>query len=160
VHNKLTCHRTDQIYGDSILSDQELPAVYPVSALKNLYTYQGAVPFTNAPLDNPVVVNLASGFWGIYPSVSEHWMAFVDDNLWGMGIYNPDCTRFLAGMSGKPGGEATDSSTSYIAPVKKAMLTKNCVYEYDYYVIIGTLTEIRSTIYKLHKMERQLKQQE
>ena len=63
-------------------------------------------------------------------------------------------------MSGKPGGEATDSSTSYIAPVKKAMLTKNCVYEYDYYVIIGTLTEIRSTIYKLHKKERQLKPQE
>jgi len=154
VHNKLTCHRTDQIYGDSILNDQELPAVYPVSALKNLYTYQGAVPFTNAPLDNPAVVNLASGFWGIYPAVSEHWMAFVDDNLWGIGIYNPNCTRFLAGMSGKPGGEASDSSTSYIAPVKKAMLTKNCVYEYDYYVIIGTLAEIRSTVYKLQSKEQ------
>jgi len=160
VHNRLTCHRSDQIYGDSILNDQELPAVYPISALKNLYTYTGAVPFSNAPLDNPVVVNLASGFWGIYPTVSEHWMAFVDDNLWGMGIYNPACTRFLAGMAGKPGGEASDGSTSYIAPVKKALLTKYCVYEYDYYVIIGTLTEIRSTIYKLHKMERQLKQQE
>jgi len=160
VHNKLTCHRTDQIYGDSIINDQELPAVYPVSALKNLYTYQGAAPFTNAPLDNPAVVNLSSGFWGIYPSVSEHWMAFVDDNHWGMAIYNPACTRFLAGMAGKSGGEATDKSTSYIAPVKKAMLTKNCVYEYDYYVIIGTLKEIRSTIYKLHKKERQLKPQE
>ena len=154
VHNKLTCHRTDQIYGDSILNDQELPAVYPISALKNLYTYQGKVPFTNAPLDNPAVINLASGFWGIYPTVSEQWMAFVDDNLWGMGIYNPNCTRFLAGMSGTIGGEASDGSTSYIAPVKKAMLTKNCVYEYDYYVIIGTLAEIRSTVYKLHLKQR------
>ena len=42
VHNRLTCHRTDQIYGDSILNDQELPAVYPISALKNLYAYQGS----------------------------------------------------------------------------------------------------------------------
>ena len=149
VHNKLTCHRTDQIYGDSIFNDQELPAVYPISALKNLYTYLGAAPYTNAPLDKPVVVNLASGFWGIYPTATEHWMAFVDNNLWGMGIYNPLCDKFLAGMAGSPNGEATDGSTSYIAPVKQAMLTKNCVYEYDYYVIIGTLAEIRSTVYKL-----------
>jgi hypothetical protein len=152
VHNKLTCHRTDEIYGDSILNDQELPAVYPISALKNLYTYLGTSPFTNAPADSPKVVNLASGFWGIYPNVTEHWMAFLDDNLWGMGIYNPNCTKFLAGMAGKNiDGEATDGSTSYIAPVKQAMLTKKCVYEYDYYVIIGTLTEIRNTVYKLQK---------
>ncbi len=150
VHNKLTCHRTDQIYGDSIFNDQELPAVYPISGLKNLYTYLGTAPFTNAKLDNPSVVNLSSGFWGIYPAVTEHWMAFVDNNLWGMGIYNPLCDKFLAGMAGSSNGEATDGSTSYIAPVKQAMLTKNCVYEYDYYVIIGTLSEIRSTVYKLH----------
>lgn len=150
VHNKLTCHRTDQIYGDSILNDQELPAVYPISALKNLYSYLGSAPFTNAPLDKPAIVNLSSGFWGIYPTVSEHWMAFVDDNLWGMGIYNPKCDRFLAGMAGTPGGEAADGSTSYIAPVKKEILYKNCIYEYDYYVIIGTLAEIRNTVYNLH----------
>ena len=151
VHNKLTCHRTDQIYGDSILNDQELPAVYPISALKHLFTYLGSAPFTNDKLDNPIVVNLSSGFWGIYQNVTEHWMAFVDNNNWGMGIYNPNCTKFLGGLAGTTGGEATDGSTSYIAPVKQAMLTKNCVYEYDYYVIVGTLSEIRSTVYTLHK---------
>ena len=152
VHNKLTCRRTDRIYGDSIPNDQELPAVYPISALKNLYTYLGNAPFTNAPVTNPTVVNLSSGFWGIYPNVSEHWMAFLDDNQWGMGIYNPKCDRFLAGMSGTIGGEATDGSTSYIAPVKKEVLYKNCVYEYEYYVIVGTLSEIRNIIYKLHQI--------
>jgi hypothetical protein len=151
VHNRLTCHRTDQIYGDSISNDQELPAVYPIATLKNLYTYLGAAPFTNAPMDNPTVINLASGFWGIYPTVTEHWMAFLDDNLWGMAIYNSNCTKFLAGMAGNDHtGEATDGSTSYIAPVKQAMLTKNCVYEYDYYVIVGTMAEIRIAVYKLH----------
>jgi len=150
VRNRLTCHRTDQIYGDSILNDQELPAVYPISALKNLYTYLGSVPFTNAPLDHPEVILLSSGFWGIYPNVTEHWMAFVDDNLWGMGIFNPKCDRFLAGMAGSPGKEAADGSTSYIAPVKKEILYKNCVYEYEYYVIIGKLPEIRQKVYQLN----------
>ncbi|KAA3660202.1 MAG: hypothetical protein DWQ10_07200 [Calditrichaeota bacterium] len=66
VHNKLTCFRTDSIYGENIANDQELPAVYPISALRNLYGYLGAAPFTKDTLNNPDVVNLSSGFWGVY----------------------------------------------------------------------------------------------
>jgi hypothetical protein len=150
VRNRLTCHRTNDPYGDNIESNQELPAVYPISALNNLYTYRGEKPFENAPLENPAVVNLASGFWGVYENVTEHWMAFVDDQKWGMGIYNPQCTSFLAGRSGQPGREATDGSTSYIAPVKKSRLLKNSTYEYEYDIIIGTLNDIRTAIYQLH----------
>lgn len=154
VHNRLTCHRTDQIYGDSIACDQELPAVYPVSALKNLYTYMGDAPFTKAQLNHPEVVFLSSGFWGRYNQVTEHWMAFVDDNQWGMGVYNPQCDRFLAGMAGQPGKEASDGSTAYIAPVKKTTLYKKCVYEYEYWIIIGKLDEIREAVYKLQKSNK------
>ena len=152
VRNRLTCHRTDNIYEEGILDDQELPAVYPVSALKNLYSYFGNVPFTNAALSNPATVNLSSGFWGRYinDTVTENWMAYVDDNQWGLGVYNPICTNFLAGMSGQPGGEATNGATSYIAPVKKEILNKNSIYEYEYYLIVGTLDDIRSKIYQIH----------
>jgi hypothetical protein len=66
-----------------------------------------------------------------------------------MAVYNPICTRFLAGMSGVPGKEAADGATSYIAPVKKEMLTKNCVYEYEYFIVIGSLKEMRHQIYQL-----------
>jgi len=149
VRNRLTCHRTDKLYGDSLLRDQELPAVYPVSALKNLYTYLGKAPFTKAPVEQLEVVNLKSGFWGIYQNVSENWMAFTDDAKWGMAVYNPLCIKFLAGMSGVPGKEATDGSTSYIAPVKKEILYKNCVYEYKYYILLGSLEEMRNRIYTL-----------
>ena len=152
IRNRLTCHRTDNVYGDSIVCDQELPAVYPISALKNLVTYLGLEPFTNDTLSKPEVIHLESGFWGRYENVPENWMAFVDDNHFGMAVYNPLCTRFLAGMSGVPGKEAADGSTSYIAPVKKEMLTKNSVYEYEYYVVIGTLDEMRKRIFQL-KME-------
>jgi hypothetical protein len=150
VHNRLTCHRTHDPYGDSVLNDQELPAVYPVSALKNLFAYFGNKPFSNDKISNPDVVNLSSGFWGRYKNVAEHWMAFVDGQHWGMGIYNPGCTEFLAGMSGGPDKEAADGSTSYIAPVKKEMLLRNTVYEYEYYVIVGNLEEIRSKVYALN----------
>ena len=151
IRNRLTCHRTDNIYGDSIRSDQELPAVYTISALKNLYAYIGTKPFTQDSLTQPEVIYLSSGFWGRYDSVTENWMAFVDDNNFGMAVYNPICTRFLAGMSGVPGKEAKDGSTSYISPVKKEMLTKSCVYEYEYYIVIGNLEEMRKTVYELHK---------
>ena len=151
VRNRLTCHRTDKIYGDSILCDQELPAVYPVSALKNLYTYQGSLPFTGVPVQQLQVVNLSSGFWGIYKNVSENWMAFTDDSSWGMAVYNPICVDFLAGLSGVVGKEASDGSTSYIAPVKKEILYKNSVYEYKYYVLIGKLEEMRGEIYQIRK---------
>ncbi len=149
IRNRLTCHRTDELYGDSIINDQELPAVYPISALQNLYAYFGPNPFTNDTLSNQKVIHLESGFWGRYENVTENWMAFVDDNNFGMAVYNPQCSRFLAGMSGVPRKEATDGSTSYIAPVKKEVLTKNCIYEYSYYILVGKLTEMRKGIYAI-----------
>ncbi|MCK5455907.1 MAG: hypothetical protein KAI45_02195, partial [Melioribacteraceae bacterium] len=148
VHNRLTCFRTDSIYGENILRDQELPAAYPISALENLYTYIGNSPFTNDTLSNPPVVNLASGFWGTYLGVSEHWMAFVDEHMKGIGVYNPLCNYFLAGMAGEPGYEALDGSTSYIAPIKKEALSKNSIYDYTYFIIVGTVEEIRSKVYE------------
>lgn len=149
VHCKITCHRTDAIYAENIAASQELPAVYPISALKNLYAYMGNSPFAKDTVSNPSVVYLSSGFWGRYPHVTEHWMAFVDSTQWGMGVYNPDCINFLAGMSGSPGKETNDVATSYIAPLKNVVLNKNSVFEFDYYIIIGTVEQIRTKVYAL-----------
>ncbi len=151
VKNKLTCFRTDTLYGEGKERDQEIPAVYPISALKNLYSYFGNEPFSKAAMDNPKVVFLSSGFWGRYKSVPEKWMAFVDDNKWGMGVYTPSATSFIAGMSGKAGGESNSGSTSYIAPLRKEKLMKNSIVEFDYYLIIGTVDEIRSKVYEIDK---------
>ncbi len=153
VRNKLTCKRTDTIYGEGKTHNQELPAVYPISALNNLYSYFGDKPFTGEPLNKPKVVNLTSGFWGKYKNdmVTESWMAFVNDDNWGMGVYSPISTNFLAGMSRDPGYEAHDRATSYMAPLHKATLNKNTVYEYDYYLIIGDVNDIRKHVYELNK---------
>jgi hypothetical protein len=151
IRNRLTCHRTDEIYGDSLMRNQELPAVYPISALNNLYTYDGNEPFTNAPFKKLEVKNLSSGFWGRYKEVTENWMAFVDDANIGMAVYNPQCVMFLAGMAGEPGKESTDGSTSYIAPIKDEIIYKQSVYEYEYYILIGSLAQMREQIYSINK---------
>jgi hypothetical protein len=152
IRNRLTCHRTDEIYGEGLMLNQELPAVYPISALKNLFTYEGNAPFTNQDYKKLEVKNLSSGFWGRYKEVSENWMAFVDDANFGMLVYNPKCTMFLAGMAGEPGKEASDASTSYIAPIKDEILNKNSIYKYEYYILIGSLAEMRKQVYEIKKL--------
>jgi hypothetical protein len=97
------------------------------------------------------VKNLASGFWGRYKKVSENWIAFVDDADFGMLVYNPLCTEFLAGMAGEPGKESSDASTSYIAPIRDEILYKNSIYEYEYYILIGSLEEMRKQVYQINK---------
>lgn len=151
VRNRITCHRTDTIYGEGLSRHQELPAVYPISALDQLYSYFGNAPFSNAPVTNTAVVNLSSGFWGVYQNnmVAESWMAFVDGTGWGLGVYSPITKDFLAGRAGSPGGEATSGSTGYIAPIKAEAFYKNTVYEYEYALIVGTVSEIRSAVYAL-----------
>lgn len=151
VRNRLTCHRTDTIFGEGIECSQEVPAVYPISQLNNLYAYIGDAPFTNAELTAPTVECLQDGFWGRYPNIPEKWMAFVDDNKWGMGVYTPIAESFLAGRAGQIGGDDKSSSTSYIAPLCTAALNKNSVMEYDYYIIVDSLDAIRSTVYDLNK---------
>jgi len=153
VKNRLTCKRTDTIYGDGLSRSQEIPAVYPISALSELYTYFGDAPFTGAPLSKPEVKHLEDDFWGRYNDnmITESWMAFVDDTNWGMAVYTPITQNFLAGMAGSKGGETKDSSTSYIAPLKKAKLYKDSVYEYEYYLLIGDLKDMRAKIYEIHK---------
>ncbi|MDR1202728.1 MAG: hypothetical protein LBL58_14030 [Tannerellaceae bacterium] len=156
VRCRLTCHRTDDIYNEGMANDQEIPAVYLISALSNLYSYFGSVPFKGESVENTEVVHLEDGFWGIYDSTthkvcSEKWMAFVDDSGWGVGVYSPMATKFLAGMFGQPGEECNDVSTGYIAPLYVEKLMKNSVFEYHYYLIVGTLDEIRASVYRLHE---------
>ncbi|MDR1681779.1 MAG: hypothetical protein LBS25_00100 [Candidatus Symbiothrix sp.] len=158
VRCRLTCHRTDAIYGEGMMNDQEIPAVYLVSALNNLYSCFGNEAFTNAPAEKTEIVQLESGFWGTYTPdngkfPAEKWMAFVDDSGWGVGVYSPQATKFLAGRAGRAGKESKDTSTNYIAPLCVEKLMRNSVFEYTYFLIVGTLDEIRAKIYKIHEEE-------
>ena len=156
VRNKLVCQRTDSIYGEGVKRDQEIPAVYLISALKNLYSYFGSAPFTNASVRQTevkqLILNDPEHFWGAYDDASECWMAFVDDSLWGVGVYTPSATRFLAGRYGNDlEGDALSSATSYIAPLRVERLKKNSVMDYEYYLIICSLDIIRKKVYEIRE---------
>ncbi len=141
IKNRITCHRTDVIYFATNGRDQELPAVYVNDQFHNLYSYFGNLPFTGGVLDNPEMIDLAINVAGNYTRVRENWMALVDDKLWGIGLYNPSTTYFHAGQA--PG-------TVYLSSIKRTLLDKNTIFEFDYYLIIGNLSEIRERIYQIH----------
>lgn len=156
VRCRLTCHRTDTVYGDVPENQQEIPAVYPISSLNHLYAYRGEHPFTSEPVDTIVVEELRFGQdghgWGNYDDISEQWMAFMGDDGWGMGVYSPSATQFLAGrFQSSRSGEADGDATSYIAPIRKQYMPKLCTVEYEYYLLFGTIDEIRSAVYELKR---------
>ncbi|WP_304067351.1 T9SS type A sorting domain-containing protein [Pedobacter glucosidilyticus] len=142
VKNKLTVFRTDNRWSE-IPRHQELPAVYIIGDLYNLYTYTGNAPFTSAA---PNKITNAGPPWA-YWTTPEHWAALVDANHWGVGVYNGSSTYFVGGYNGAQGGGATSSSTGYMSPLRTETIGKNAVYEYEYDLIVGTLTQIRAFAY-------------
>jgi hypothetical protein len=138
VRNRITCFRTDSLW-PTVARNQELPAVYTISRLNRLFTYQGESPWTGAPLTE--VPNNGSPW--VYWNTPEHWAAHVDSNNWGVGVYNRNCTLFAGGLHGTAGGNAASDSTGYISPINLVTLDKTTTYEYSYNLIVGTLDQIR-----------------
>ena len=144
VKNRLTTHRTDNIWTEVIPKHQELPAVYTIGDLSNLYTYQGDKPWTNDALTQ---IHNSGPPWA-YWETSENWAAFVNDGDWGLGVYNKSRTLFVGGFHGVPYGGPTSASTGYISPLTTEALDKNSVFEYEYDLILGNLSTIRSYVYQ------------
>lgn len=123
---------------------QELPAVFVDYALPNLVVYDGGRPWTNGRLTSVV-----PGWPNEFRRSDECWAAYVDDDQWGIGVYFPgtvDMTTYrFEGPSGPQGG-----GCSYFAPIKQFAITPGFVYEYDVYLTIGSVDEIRATVYRLH----------
>jgi hypothetical protein len=147
VHNKLTTTRTDHRW--TVLSrDQELPAVYPIAKLPRVVSYTGSRPFTGEPAsdipDDPV------NFWSAWTTL-ESWGACTNDSNFGVGVYTPGRIRFIGGLNGGPTGGSLSGNTCYLSPLEVAPLDKTSVFEYDYWLVVGTVDEIRQEAYQLHQ---------
>ena len=123
---------------DHPATSQEMPAVFVDYALKNLVYYDGSSPWTGGPLRRDV-----PGWPNEERTRTEHWAAYVDDSDWGIGVYTPgtplSTTYRFDGPSGPTGG-----GCSYFAPIRNFAVAKGLVLEYDVYLYIGTVEEIRS----------------
>jgi hypothetical protein len=143
VRNKVVIHRTDNIWTQVLPKGQELPAVYTIADFQNLYTYTGSNPWTNDVLTKIPNLPPPWSFW----DTSEHWAAYVNDDNWGLGVYNKSVTRFIGGATGTSGGPH-HGSTGYISPIGLEAFGKNAVYEYEYDLILGDLNTIRAFVYQ------------
>ncbi len=145
VSNRLVNMRTDSYTNPFNAHSQELPAVYTVGTLYNLYSYVGNAPFTgDVALANFVNSGPPWTNW----SATESWAAFLNTTNWGLGIYTPGAVSFIGGFAGTPGsGGPSSPNTGYIAPLYSEILDPNITYTYNYQLILGSLTDIRNWVY-------------
>ena len=117
----------------SVIRDQEMPAVFVDAELPNLvYSEDGKLK------------RRIPGWPNQRGKATESWVAYLDDKDWGIGICTPGtetftCYRFKG--DGKTG--PTGSACSYVAPLRRFSLQKGLAVDYEVFLTIGSLAEIR-----------------
>lgn len=151
VDSKFACFREgNDEWGISGARDQELPACYFVACLNTIKSYTNNAPWTEGAL---VTIPNSPGS-GDFPWVrytpTEKWTACVNSTNWGAGVYTPVSTTSLAGKFGTSTTcNTSSSSTMYISPLGQYAFGRTSTFSYRYYLMIGSLTEIRSAVYAL-----------
>ena len=137
---------------------QETPALYTNAPWYKLVSYLGDKPYENEPITVVVDKNDGKGWpWTQYYT-PEHWSALVNDANYGVGVYQPFSSYTTAGFHGgdeAKGKDLGDKSgpTGYIAPLEKTVLDWNIERTYRATFIVGSLDEIRNTVYELAKKD-------
>lgn len=144
-----TCRFVDFSGYTPYYTSQEIPAFYCVEPFNRFVYYGGNEPWSGGELSvEPSLI-----FWpdAGYPkfNATENWSAFIGefDDSFGMGVYVPNETEFLAGVFGR--GNTTekdpsrDASTSYIAIIKFMDFKSYSPFTYDFYLTSGSAAEIR-----------------
>ncbi len=124
---------------------QEMPAVFADYALTNLVTYTGGAPWTGAALTRRVPA------WpNEYTRMDESWAAYVDTRDWGLGVFVPGVTELTCyrhpGATGPKG-----AGCSYFAPIKTVAITNGFTREYDVYLSIGKVAEMRGSFRRIQQ---------
>ena len=125
----------------SVVRDQEMPAVFVDAELPNLvYSEDGKLK------------RRIPGWPNQRGKATESWVAYLDDKDWGIGICTPGtetftCYRFKG--DGKTG--PTGSACSYVAPLRRFSLQKGLSVDYEVILTIGSLAEIRERFASLRR---------
>jgi len=142
VNNRIRNHRIDKTQYPA--RSQELPAVYVNAPYHRLVTYKGDKPFENDTVSEIPQNSETEPKWSHWQA-TENWVAHLNDNDFGLGIYTPEVQSYIGGFYGKKGvGGTKDSPTGYCAPILKEILDHNIVYDYSYNLCVGTLQDIRN----------------
>ena len=146
------CRYVDFSGYNSRYSTQELPAFYCIEPFNRFVYYGGNEPWTD---DDNIKSEPKLIFWpdAGYPSFNsaENWSAFTGEfeDSFGIGLYVPGRTNFLAGVASREQttniDPSVDGPTSYIALVEVHLFESFKPSAYDYYIATGDTDEIRNT---------------
>ena len=125
---------------------QEMPAMFVDFALPHLIFEKDQKLVRHKP------VNLGKNLKPERITYDTHWLAFVDDKDFGIGIYTPGTNKAVTYRHRGNGSTGPNGSAcSYVAPVRNIKLEKNTAVDYEFYLTIGSLQEIRKRFENLKK---------
>lgn len=127
---------------------QEMPAVYTNGPWYKLVSYLGDKPFTDAATTTIIDKEDNKGWPWVHFYTPENWVALLDVNGYGIGVFQPETMYFNGGFhpndSFKGIGCEKDSPTGHIAPISMQIIDHNIRWTYTTSLILGTLDDIRS----------------
>jgi len=155
VNNRIINNQIDKTQYP--IPSQELPAVYVNAAYHRLVTYKGDKPFKNDTVSEIPQNSKTEPKWNPCQA-TENWVAHLNDNDFGLGIYTAEVPSYIGDFYGKKdAGGTKDGPTDYGVPILKEVLDDNIVYDYSYNLCVGTLQDIRNMSTKNRTPLSQLK---
>jgi hypothetical protein len=122
--------------------DQEIPAVFIEPEFKNLVLYDGDNPWTSGPLHRSIPSWPNEG-----RKMTEHWAAYVNEKDFGIGVYVPAADRLTCYRFAD--GKREHGACSYFAPLTTFSIKPGFVFEYDAFLTIGSVDEVRMRFRKI-----------
>jgi len=120
----------------------ELPATWIKNKYSKFVYYNGNTPWTNGVLKEAI-----SDISAEVLLKTESWGALVDPSSnKGIGVYNPS-NLLMMNFIPQPFGATID--TKYFTSWVSTEFPPHSEFSYDFYILTGSVQEIRSTVYKL-----------
>lgn len=124
-------------------TDQELPAIFLQPEFDSLVVYSG-----NEPWQGKEPSRSSPGWPNEYKPMTEHWAAYVDKAGFGLGAYVPAASKLTCYRFGN--GDAAKGACSYFAPLAQFAIEPGLKWEYDLFLTLGSIDEIRARFTTLH----------
>ncbi|MFN9080326.1 MAG: hypothetical protein ACK5X8_07250 [Planctomyces sp.] len=125
---------------------QELPAVFTGPEYSRLAVCTSDRPWTDAALHFRT-----PGWPNEYLPMTEHWVAVLNGEDWGLGCYVPRASQLTCYRAGQ--GSAAAGACSYFAPIDTIAVTPGFDMRWTVWLTLGEVTGIRRRFQELQRAE-------
>ena len=137
VHYKIT-HFGSDLHADAF---QEAPVMYVNPNVPNFFYYGGGAPWTGDALSQHVMSFNCCDML----ATTEQWGAYVDSSSTGIAVYTPQQFPNSKGFNA--------GSTLQFTPMCPYTWEPGGILEFDTFVLVGKVDEMRAAIYALHTQQ-------